>query len=252
MGDRAALLDGAVDELRIAGVVVSARSPVYETAPQGDLLDQPDFFNAVVRIETAMTPEDLLATCKQIEQNFGRQPGPRHAPRPLDIDVLLLGDLQVESPLLDLPHRDLANRRFVLEPLKDLVPGLILPGGQSIDDRLAAVHQQQIRRVGVPGWPWDAASDTVGSSGMVLASTLTVPLGVTLFAFALAVAVNELWNPLAAALLAAPVLTLLMAVRAKVPVPRAAGYGALSLLATTAWIALAIGVLALVPGFEFS
>lgn len=252
MGDRAALLDGAVDELRIAGIDVSARSPVYETAPQGDLLDQPDFFNAVVRIETTMTPEDLLATCKQIERHFGRRPGPRQAPRPLDIDLLLLGDLRIQSPLLDLPHRDLGNRRFVLEPLKDLMPGLTLPGGESIDDRLAAVYHQEVKRVGVPGWPWDAARDTAESSGMVLASTLKVPLGVTLFAFALAVAVNELWDPLAAAMLAAPVLTLLMAVRANVPGPRVAGYGALSLVAVLAWIGLALGVLALVPGFEFS
>jgi 2-amino-4-hydroxy-6-hydroxymethyldihydropteridine diphosphokinase len=117
-------------------------SSVYETAPQGEVLDQPDFLNAVAEMETELGPEELLAECKRIEAALGRRAGGvRHGPRPIDIDILLLGDVEYESERLRIPHRDLDNRRFVLEPLRELAPGLV------DEARLAAVRGQRVRRL---------------------------------------------------------------------------------------------------------
>jgi 2-amino-4-hydroxy-6-hydroxymethyldihydropteridine diphosphokinase len=100
---------------------------VYETEPVGEVTDQPDFLNAVVRIETALEPLELLDACKEVERELGRLPGGvRHGPRPIDVDVLLLGDEQLESERLRLPHPEVATRRFVLEPLLEVEPGLPL------------------------------------------------------------------------------------------------------------------------------
>ena len=125
---------GAVGALR--------RSSVYETAPQGEVIEQPDFLNAVVEIETDLGPEELLAECKRIESELGREAGGvRHGPRPIDIDILLLGDVEYESERLRIPHRDLDNRRFVLEPLHELAPDLVSEG------MLAAVADQAVERM---------------------------------------------------------------------------------------------------------
>ena len=117
-------------------------SSVYETAPQGEVLEQPDFLNAVVEIETDLDPEELLAECKRLEAELGRREGGvRHGPRPIDIDILLLGDVEYESDRLRIPHRDLEARRFVLEPLRELAPDLV------DEARLAAVRDQRVRRL---------------------------------------------------------------------------------------------------------
>ena len=117
-------------------------SSVYETAPQGEVLDQPDFLNAVAEVETELGPEELLVECKRIEAELGRRAGGvRHGPRPIDIDILLLGDIEYESERLRIPHRDLEARRFVLEPLKELAPGLV------DEARLDAVRDQRVRRL---------------------------------------------------------------------------------------------------------
>ena len=149
VGDRVANLRAAVDALGRHGVTVTARSPVYETEPQGKVLDQPDFLNAAVRIETDLDPEELLDACKAVERELGRQlGGPRHGPRPIDVDLLLLGDLEYESERLRLPHRDVLVRRFVLQPLVDLDPELALPDGTRLADALAALEGQRVTRVG--------------------------------------------------------------------------------------------------------
>ena len=117
-------------------------SSIYETAPQGEVIDQPDFLNAVAEIETDLGPEELLKECKRIEAELGRRAGGvRHGPRPIDIDILLLGDIEYESDRLRVPHRDLETRRFVLEPLQELAPELV------DDASLAAVRDQQVRRL---------------------------------------------------------------------------------------------------------
>jgi 2-amino-4-hydroxy-6-hydroxymethyldihydropteridine diphosphokinase len=148
-GDRLAALRAARDELAGRGIEVSGSSSVYETAPQGEVLDQPDFLNACLAVETDLTPEQLLDACKDVERQLGREHGgPRHGPRPIDVDVLLLGDLVHESERLSLPHREVTARRFVLEPLLELEPGLALPDGRPLAPLLAAVADQPVRRTG--------------------------------------------------------------------------------------------------------
>jgi 2-amino-4-hydroxy-6-hydroxymethyldihydropteridine diphosphokinase len=109
-----------------------------------DAAGQRDFYNAAVAIETALGPQELLAACKEIERVLGREPtGRRHAPRPIDVDVLLLGDLQLDEPELVLPHPGLAARRFVLEPLLELDPTLTLPDGRRLAGALQALGEEQ-------------------------------------------------------------------------------------------------------------
>ncbi len=148
-GDRHGALRAARDELGRRGVTVVASSSVYETAPQGEVLDQPDFLNACLAIETDLGPERLLDACKDVERALGRVPGgQRHGPRPIDVDVLLLGDLVHRSKRLTLPHPEVTARRFVLEPLLELDPRLALPDGTPLADRLAAVADQPVSRAG--------------------------------------------------------------------------------------------------------
>jgi 2-amino-4-hydroxy-6-hydroxymethyldihydropteridine diphosphokinase len=130
-------------------VVVEATSSLYETEPVGEILDQPDFLNAAVRVRTALDPEELLDLCKAIEADHGRAlGGPRHGPRPIDIDLLLLGDAEMRTERLTLPHPEVTSRRFVLAPLLELDPGLQLPDGTPLTDAMAAIEGQEVRRVG--------------------------------------------------------------------------------------------------------
>ena len=148
-GDRLENLRAARDALASHGVEVIASSSVYETAPQGEVLHQPDFLNAVLRIRTALGPEELLDAAKAVERELGREPGGvRHGPRPIDVDVLLLGDLEFSSERLSLPHREVRSRRFVLEPLLELEPELSLPGGRPLAPWLDAARDQPVRRAG--------------------------------------------------------------------------------------------------------
>jgi 2-amino-4-hydroxy-6-hydroxymethyldihydropteridine diphosphokinase len=129
---------------------VTARSSVYRTEPQGEVLDQPDFLNAAVGIETSLGPEPLLQLVKEVESKLGRDFGQvRHGPRVIDIDLLLLGDLELETDRLTLPHRDVLVRRFVLVPLLELDPDLALPDGRRLDAALEALEGQRVERVGV-------------------------------------------------------------------------------------------------------
>jgi 2-amino-4-hydroxy-6-hydroxymethyldihydropteridine diphosphokinase len=152
VGDRRANLQGAVDALTGHGVRVLASSSVYETEPVGEILDQPDFLNACVEIETELDPEGLLDACKAVERAIGREPGgPRHGPRAIDVDVLLLGDLELESERLRLPHEDLAARRFVLVPLLELDSALTLSDGRALREELEALEDAAaVNRAGPP------------------------------------------------------------------------------------------------------
>ena len=151
LGDRRALLQAAVEDLWGHGVQVLASSSVYETEPVGEVLDQPPFLNACLRIETALSPEALLDACKGVERALGRAAGGvRHGPRPVDVDVLLLGTEAYVSERLEIPHRDLHRRRFVLVPLLELDPALALPDGTALADALAGLEGQDVRRAGPP------------------------------------------------------------------------------------------------------
>ena len=148
-GDRLGALRAARAALARHGVEVVASSSVYETEPQGEVRDQPDFLNACLAIETELGPDELLAVCKDVERELGRAPGgARHGPRPIDVDVLLLGELEHRSDPLTIPHPEVRARRFVVEPLLELDSELTLPGGFRLADALAGISDQRVERNG--------------------------------------------------------------------------------------------------------
>jgi 2-amino-4-hydroxy-6-hydroxymethyldihydropteridine diphosphokinase len=132
------------------GIEVLASSSVYRTSPVGELTEQRDFYNAVVRVETSLPPRDLLAACKSSERKLGRPAeGPRHGPRPIDLDVLLIDDLVIADEDFSVPHPSLAERQFVLVPLAELAPELTLPDGRTLDQAIAAADpEQRVERIG--------------------------------------------------------------------------------------------------------
>ena len=141
VGDPPTNLARAVELLRSRGLTVESVSSGYSTQPVGEILDQPDFLNAVVAVDTDLGPEELLDLVKSIEAEMGRETGlPRHSPRIIDIDLLLLGGTEYESERLSLPHREVSTRRFVLVPLLEIAPDLTLPDGSPVADRLAALE----------------------------------------------------------------------------------------------------------------
>jgi 2-amino-4-hydroxy-6-hydroxymethyldihydropteridine diphosphokinase len=152
VGDREDHLRAALRLLVEHGVEVEAVSSLYETEPVGEILDQPDFLNAVARVRTPLGPEELLDVCKAIEVEHGRAfGGPRHGPRPIDLDLLLFGEIELETERLTLPHPEVTSRRFVLVPLLELDPELSLPDGTRLDDALRSLPEgQRVELVGPP------------------------------------------------------------------------------------------------------
>jgi 2-amino-4-hydroxy-6-hydroxymethyldihydropteridine diphosphokinase len=153
IGDRLVHLQDAVVALGAQGVEVLASSSVYETEPIGLVPDQRDFYNACLRVQTALGPEPLLDACKAVERELGRAAdGVRHGPRVIDVDLLLLGGLTYISERLSLPHEEVSTRRFVLVPLLELDPELELPAvGQRLADALSRLGPgQEVRPVGPP------------------------------------------------------------------------------------------------------
>jgi 2-amino-4-hydroxy-6-hydroxymethyldihydropteridine diphosphokinase len=148
VGDAAGHLRAAIELLEAEGIEVDAVSSTYVTEPVGEVLDQPDFLNAAVRISTELEPEELLDACKRVEAERGRSfDAPRHSPRPLDVDLLLLGDLELSTDRLTLPHREVSTRRFVLVPLLELDPEMTLPDGTRLADALAGLPDgQRVKR----------------------------------------------------------------------------------------------------------
>jgi 2-amino-4-hydroxy-6-hydroxymethyldihydropteridine diphosphokinase len=151
LGDRRAQLQGAVDALPAAGVDVFACSSVYDTDPVGEVLDQPSFLNACLRVRTAHEPLALLDAAKDLERELGRAAGPRHGPRAIDIDILLLGNLELRHKRMLLPHEQLLSRRFVLIPALELDFDLCAPDGSRLADALAALPLTEgVRWAGPP------------------------------------------------------------------------------------------------------
>jgi 2-amino-4-hydroxy-6-hydroxymethyldihydropteridine diphosphokinase len=152
VGDRRANLAAAAAGLPARGVTVLACSSLYDTDPVGELLDQPTFLNACVKIETTLGPLELLDAAKALERDLGRAAGgPRHGPRLIDVDVLLLGSLEHVSPRLVLPHEQVLSRRFVLIPLLELDFELRTPAGVRLADALAELDfDEGVRRAGPP------------------------------------------------------------------------------------------------------
>jgi 2-amino-4-hydroxy-6-hydroxymethyldihydropteridine diphosphokinase len=152
VGERRAQLQGAVDALHRDMVRVIDCSSVYDTDPVGEVLDQASFLNACVLVETPLEPLALLGVVKRIERALGRVlDGVRHGPRPIDIDVLLLGDVVFAHPRMTLPHEQLLSRRFVLIPALELDFELTAPSGARLADALAALPLDEgVRWAGPP------------------------------------------------------------------------------------------------------
>jgi 2-amino-4-hydroxy-6-hydroxymethyldihydropteridine diphosphokinase len=153
VGERRVNLQRAIELLDLRDVAVLASSSTYDTDPVGEVLDQPNFLNACIQIDTDLAPEELLDACKDVERELGRdvEGGIRHGPRPIDVDVLLLGDQAFSSERLTLPHAQVLARRFVLIPLLELDFDLTVPGGQRLADALAQLRVQEgVRRSGAP------------------------------------------------------------------------------------------------------
>jgi 2-amino-4-hydroxy-6-hydroxymethyldihydropteridine diphosphokinase len=150
VGDRLAYLRAAVALLDTSeGIRVVGRSSVYKTEPVNGAVSQRDFYNAAVKLETELDPPALLGLCKRIERELGRSPGgPRHAPRRIDLDLLLVPGIKARgNPAL--PHPELEHRRFVLVPLLELEPDLVTPGGRPLAEALAHLGcGQRVERVG--------------------------------------------------------------------------------------------------------
>lgn len=152
VGDRRAELQAAVDALAGVGVRPLASSSTYDTDPVGEVLDQPSFLNACLRVETALEPLALLDAAKRVEHELGRAAdGVRHGPRAIDVDVLLLGELELREARMTLPHEQLLNRRFVLIPALELDFELAVPDGRRLSDALAGLALQEgVRWAGPP------------------------------------------------------------------------------------------------------
>jgi 2-amino-4-hydroxy-6-hydroxymethyldihydropteridine diphosphokinase len=127
VGDREEALDHAVRGLAGRGVATVRRSSIWHTEPVGGP-PQEWFLNQVVEGRTRLVPRELLRACLDTERELGRVRGERNGPRRIDIDILFYGDELLEEPGLVVPHPRLAERRFVLEPLHEIAPGLLHPG----------------------------------------------------------------------------------------------------------------------------
>ena len=151
VGDRRAHLQAAVDALPSAAVRVIEASSVYDTDPVGEVLDQPSFLNACLRVETTLEPLELLDAVKRLERALGREDGVHHGPRAIDIDILLLGDIELTQERMTLPHEQLLCRRFVLIPALELDFELATPDGRRLSDALAILPVSEgVRWAGPP------------------------------------------------------------------------------------------------------
>ncbi len=147
LGDRNAMLEEALARLGASGrLTVVKRSSVYETEPVG-FADQPWFYNLAAEVETALSPEELFQLTKEVEQEMMRTRKIRWGPRTIDIDILLYDDLELATDRLTIPHPEMTRRRFVLEPLHEVAPDLVLPDGRRIEQVLRDVRGQDVRKV---------------------------------------------------------------------------------------------------------
>ena len=138
-------LRAAVDALGARGIRTTAKSAVYETEPQAGAVGQDDFLNACIAVESDLDPDGLLAAAKQIELDMGRDPdAPRHASRPIDIDILIVEGARIDKPDYRVPHAEIEQRRFVLEPLLELDP----PDREVLERALAGIEGQRVTRHG--------------------------------------------------------------------------------------------------------
>jgi 2-amino-4-hydroxy-6-hydroxymethyldihydropteridine diphosphokinase len=142
LGDRVGTIRAALAALDVRpDVDVVAVSTLRETDPVG-YVDQPRFLNGAAALETELSARELLDALLEVERELGRvrDEGPRYGPRPIDLDLLLHGDLVVDEPGLVVPHPRLHERRFALEPLAELEPALVVPGRGAVKDLIARLE----------------------------------------------------------------------------------------------------------------
>lgn len=142
LGDRERTIHGALESLRAEpGLRVVAVSTLIDTEPIGPV-DQPRFLNGVAELETTLAARDLLGVLLAVERRFGRRRDgvPPQGPRTLDLDLLLYGEDEIDEPGLRVPHPRLHERRFALEPLTEVAPGLEVPGKGRVETLLARLH----------------------------------------------------------------------------------------------------------------
>lgn len=151
LGNPVATVDAAIDAMAaLRGSILRAMSSLYRTAPIGlsdQLRRQPDFINAVVAIDTRLPARDLLDELFRVEAEFGRVRSVRNAPRTLDLDLILYGELIQDDPQLTLPHPRMHERAFVLAPLAEIAPGLIVPGRGPVAELLERCREQRIHAI---------------------------------------------------------------------------------------------------------
>jgi 2-amino-4-hydroxy-6-hydroxymethyldihydropteridine diphosphokinase len=151
LGDRKRNLIGAIERLA-PDVRVDGVSSLYETDPVGPP-GQQDYCNAVCRAATKLEPLELLAHVKRIERDMGRTEGERWGPREIDIDILLYGERQVVEENLEIPHREMTMRGFVLVPLAELAADVVHPTtGRTINDLVADADASGVRLLEERGW----------------------------------------------------------------------------------------------------
>ena len=147
LGEPRRQLETAMEELRkLSAPGAFLASHLYRSAPVG-YADQPDFLNAVVRLDTDLAPEALLGELQAIEARHGRERRFANAPRTLDLDLLLYGDRVVSGPGLVLPHPRAHERAFVLKPLAEIAPEVAVPGRGTASALLAACPDQDVERI---------------------------------------------------------------------------------------------------------
>lgn len=144
---RAQLVSALAAVERLPSTALVACSPAYSSAAVGPGA-QPDYLNAVIAVDTALPPMELLAALLAIEADHGRRRTQRWAARTLDLDLLIYGEQQIQSENLEIPHPRLAQRNFVLYPLSDIAPELTLPCGTSIGSLLTACPKVNLQSVG--------------------------------------------------------------------------------------------------------
>lgn len=154
LGDRLGHLREAARLLHQRGVRLLRASSVYETAAVG-MTDQPPFLNAVLEVETDLSPSELLEVAHSVERTLGRQRSVRWGPRTLDIDILLYDNRKIDLPDLQVPHPRMHQRRFVLLPLLELQPDAVIPGAGPAAECLRQIdpQSQPASRVGPFPWP---------------------------------------------------------------------------------------------------
>ena len=146
LGDKAANIDRAIALLTETGeVTLVCRSRNYATEPWGKT-DQDWFINAAIAVKTALPPKALLVRCKEIERRMGRVQTEKWGPRIIDLDVLVYGDVEMQDPVLVLPHPHIAARAFVLAPLMDIAPDRVI-AGKSVRDMYDAIDATGVRAV---------------------------------------------------------------------------------------------------------